>query len=426
MKENNKTKVFPKGFFWGASMASHQVEGGNYNQWTVWELEHANEQAKNAQKRIGWVPVWDEIKEAATDPNNYVSGMGVDHFNRYKEDFDLAKSLNLNALRFSIEWSRIEPEEGKWDTAAIEHYRTYIKELKARGLEPFLNIWHWTNPVWFEKKAGFLRRGNSKYFYRFAQKVIEEFGSELKYVIILNEPNNYAFYSFAMERWPSPRVSLLSFGRVYLNLMSIHRKTYKLIKKMKPELQISSAPQYAINVPLNSKKIMHRFGAWSADFANNWIWASATKRYVDFIGFNNYFKNYMKGVGTSNFANPTTPLNDFGWYMEPRTVGEMALAISKRYPGKPIIVTENGLADRNDTQREWWIDESIKALVTAVQQGADIRGYFHWSLLDNFEWEEGWWPKFGLIAVDREHGMKRIVRPSAQCYATRIKATQQP
>lgn len=425
MSETSTGQGFPEGFLWGASTASHQVEGGTYNQWTVWELENAARLAKTAEARYGSLPNWEEIQAAATDPANYVSGDAVRHFELYKPDFDFAKGLGLNAFRFSIEWSRIEPEEGQWDEAAIEHYRTYIKELKKRGLEPFLGLWHWTNPVWFEEKGGFLKRGNIKYFLRFAATIIEEFGPELKYVLILNEPNIYAWYSFGEGKWPAPKKSLPAFLGTYLNLLSTHRQAYKLLKPMAPKIQFSSAPQLAINTAKDPGNKLHRLGAWTANLANNWLWLGATRKYRDFIGFNNYFKNYCKGVGTANFANPDEPLNDMGWYMEPAAVGEMALAIHRKYPGEKIIITENGIADARDVQRQWWLEETMKAVERAIAQGADIRGYFYWSLLDNFEWAEGWWPKFGLIAVDRENGMKRSLRPSAVWWAKQIKAKTQ-
>src|SRR5665213_3588546 len=125
MREDNQSN-FPRDFFWGASTASHQVEGGTVNQWSVWELANAKELAQTAHQRLGLLANWEDIKAEAEDPNNYVSGKGVDHYRRYEEDFDIAKSLNLNSFRFSIEWSRLEPEEGKWDEKAIEHYRKYI------------------------------------------------------------------------------------------------------------------------------------------------------------------------------------------------------------------------------------------------------------------------------------------------------------
>ena len=142
MKQDESNNVFPKHFFWGASTASHQVEGGNHNQWSVWELANARDLAQTAHQHLSWLPRWYEVRNAAEEPDNYVSGEGVDHYNRYKEDFDILTSLNFNSFRFTVEWSRIEPEEGKWNKEAIEHYKKYIKELRRKKVEPFLNIWH--------------------------------------------------------------------------------------------------------------------------------------------------------------------------------------------------------------------------------------------------------------------------------------------
>lgn len=420
---SSTSSEFPEGFFWGASTSSHQVEGGTYNQWTVWELENAGRLAKEAPTQLNWLPVWKSIEAKVSDPNNYVSGEGVQHFTRYKEDFDIAKGLGLNAFRFSIEWSRIEPEEGKWDQAAIDHYRNYIRELKKRGLEPFLNLWHWTNPVWFEEKGGFLKHGNIGYFLRFAATVMEEFGDELNYVLILNEPNIYAWYAYGEGRWPASKHSIFAFLRVYVNLMSAHRQAYKLLKRIAPNVQYSSAPQLVMNVPKDPNNYWHKFGAWTANIGNNSVWFWATRGRYDFIGFNNYFKNYMKGVGI-NFDNPKVPLNDMGWYMEPAAVAEVARDLHRKYPDMPLFITENGVADAGDKHRKWWIQETLKAVSTAVKDGVPIKGYFHWSLLDNFEWAEGWWPKFGLVEVDREHGYKRKLRPSAKWFAATIKKLQ--
>ena len=147
MKKQKLTEenVFPADFMWGASTASHQLEGGTYNQWSVWELENAKRQAKNAHKNVGWTPKWEDIKKQAEDPENYVSGDGVKHYELYKEDFKLLKKLNLNSFRFGVEWSRIEPEEGQWNEEALQHYRDYIEALLAQGTEPVLNLWHWEN-----------------------------------------------------------------------------------------------------------------------------------------------------------------------------------------------------------------------------------------------------------------------------------------
>ena len=136
MQDQQKLR-FPKRFYWGASTSAHQVEGGTHNQWSIWELENAVALAQRARYQDTWLPDWERIEPQATDPKNYISGRATDHYSKYELDFDLLTKLNMNAFRFSIEWSRIEPEEGKWDTEAIEHYRKYLAALKERGIEPF-------------------------------------------------------------------------------------------------------------------------------------------------------------------------------------------------------------------------------------------------------------------------------------------------
>jgi len=409
-------KEFSKKFFWGASTASHQVEGGTINQWSVWELANAKELAKTAEERLSELPIWDEIKMQAESPKNYVSGEGVEHYKRYKDDFDIAKALNLNALRFGIEWARLEPKEGEWNDKAVEHYHNYIAELKKRGIEPFMNIWHWTVPTWFDEKGGFSKRANLKYFYNFVQKLANEYGKELNYVITLNEPNVYTSFSFVTREWPPQEHSYLKAVLVYWHLIKAHKKSYKILKKANPKLQIGIASQLA-NI---QAKRPHNFVDQSVTkimrYLWNWWFLHRIWNQQDFIGFNYYFTDYYKYFHRDN---PYVPLSDLGWYMEPEGLYPLLLR-AWAYYHKPIIVTENGLADKHDQYRQWWIEESIVAMERAISEGVDVQGYFHWSLLDNFEWKYGWWPKFGLVEVDREHGMKRTIRPSARWYADKI------
>lgn len=410
-------KEFPKKFFWGASTASHQVEGGTINQWSVWELANAKQFSKMAKDRLGTLPVWDEIEKKAQDPNNYISGEGVDHYNRYKEDFDIAKKLNLNALRFGVEWARLEPEQGKWDEDAVEHYRGYIAELKKRGIEPFMNIWHWTLPVWFCEQGGFANRANLKYFYNFVQKLADEYASELRYVITLNEPNVYTSFGYITAEWPPQERNLIKSGKVYLNLIRAHKKAYKILKAANPALQIGLASQLANIQSKRPHNIIDQSVTKVMRYLWNWWFLYRVNKQQDFIGFNYYFTDYYKYFHRDN---PRVPLNDLGWYMEPEGLYPLLLRVWAHYK-KPIFVTENGLADKHDQYRQWWLEETIIAMERAISEGIDVRGYFHWSLLDNFEWKYGWWPKFGLVEVDREHGMKRTIRPSAQWYADKIK-----
>lgn len=413
----NKESEFPPNFLWGASTSSHQVEGNNHNQWTVWELQNAKDLAKSASDRLGWLSDWEKIKSEAEDPNNYISGKAVDHFNKYKSDFDLAKKMNLNALRFGIEWARIEPSEGKWDKKAILHYRSYISELRKRNIEPVLNIWHWTNPVWFEKKGGFKKRQNLKYFERFVQKIASEFSSELTFIITVNEPNVYASHSFGLGFWPPQEKSWLLASKVYFNLIRAHKSSYRILKLQNKNLLIGSAPQLANIQPKRPQNLVDVISTKLMNYAWNWWYCNRIRRHQDFVGFNYYFSDYYKSM---RIANPEVPKNDLGWYMEPEGLYSLMKKVWSKYR-KPILVTENGVADSDDKYRKWWIEESINAMERAMSEGVQVIGYMHWSLLDNFEWAYGWWPKFGLIAVDRKSGFRREMRPSAKWFSTKIK-----
>ncbi len=420
MNEKNN-KFFPKHFFWGASTATHQVEGGNENQWTVWELANAREFSQLAHTRLGDLPDWDKIKIHAETPENYISGRGVEHFKRYKEDFDIIEKLNLNAFRFGIEWSRIEPEEGKWNEAAIEHYRKYIHELRSRRIEPFANLWHWTMPVWFEEKGGFKKRENIAYFTRFVQKIADEMVEDLTYIITLNEANVYTTFSFVVGEWPPEEKNLWTGIKVYRNLLRAHKEAYRILKQRKPQLQIGLAAQLANIQAKRPHNLIDTTATKWMRYYWNWWFLNRCRNEQDFIGFNYYFSDYYRGFMRDN---PKVPLNDLGWYMEPEGLYPLLLRVWSHYK-KPIFITENGLADASDDYRRWWLEETIVAMEKAISEGVDLRGYLHWSLLDNFEWKYGWWPKFGLVEVDRQNNMKRTIRPSAKWFAGRIKQIRQ-
>ncbi len=417
MNENNNDKIFPKHFFWGASTAGHQVDGGSEDQWTVWELAHAKELAQTAHQRLSSIPTWRDFKNKAENPENYVSGKGVEHRKRYKEDFDILKELNLNAFRFGIEWSRIEPEEGKWSVEAIQYYREYIAELRRRNIEPMANLWHWTMPTWFTDKGGFAKRGNIDYFERFVQKVAEELTEDLTYVITLNEPNVYTTLSYAIGEWPPQNKSVVRSLQVYFNLVSAHKKAYEILKDHKPTLQIGLAAQLANIQAKRPHNLIDTITTKWMRYYWNWWFLNRCRNQQDFVGINYYFSDYYQGFRRSN---PKVPLSDLGWYMEPEGLYPLLLRTWSHYK-KPIFITENGVADSRDEYRRWWLEETIVAMEKAISEGVDLRGYLHWSLLDNFEWKYGWWPEFGLVAVDRSHGMKRKIRPSAKWFAQRVR-----
>ena len=426
--EKPKRNIFPGKFLWGASTASHQVEGGTYNQWTVWELEHASRLAKNAARRapnsatytrFDQLPNWSAIKHDAQDPANYISGEGVKHYSRYKEDLTILKKLNLNSFRFGIEWSRLEPREGEWDLEAVEHYREYIREINRLGIEPFLNIWHWTLPVWFSEKGGFEKKVNLKYWDRFVEKIGDEYGSMVRYVITINEPNVYSTFSYALGLWPPQQKDWIKTSKVIWNLVLAHRRAYKILKKMHPKLQIGIAQQVGNIQAKRQHNLFDQISTKLMRYFWNWWMYKRIKKQQDFVGFNYYFTDYYTGMFKRH--DPGVPTNDMGWYMEPEGLYPLLLRISAKYPDKPIFITENGVADGADEYRRWWLEEAIVAMERAISEGVDLQGYFHWSLLDNFEWDCGWWPKFGLVEVDRKNDMKRTIRPSAKWLAAKIK-----
>lgn len=421
MKEEKNTDIFPKHFFWGASTASHQVEGNNENNWTVWELEHAHELARTAHRRLSWMPTWNKVKDRAEEPQNYISGAGVDHYNRYEEDFDILKQLNLNAFRFSIEWSRIEPSEGKWNEEEFAHYKSYILALRDRKIEPFMNLWHWTVPKWFADKGGFEKKENIKYFERYVKKVSEKLIDDVEYVITLNEPNIYTTFSYFLGEWPPQHKSPFLAYKVYKNLIRAHKASYDVLKAAKPRIQVGAAPNL---VNIQAKRPHSFFDEMTTQVMRtswNWWFLKKIKKHQDFIGLNYYFTDYYTGIGKR--LNPKIPVNDVGFYMEPEGIYPIMLRTWSRFK-KPIFISENGLADENDQFRRWWLEETMVAMERALSEGVDLRGYLHWSLLDNFEWSSGWWPKFGLVAIDRENGMKRTIRPSAKWFAGVLKDIQ--
>lgn len=406
---------FPKRFFWGASTSAHQVEGGTHNQWTVWELENARILAAQAPYQAKYLPKWDEIKDEATDPHNYVSAAAADHYNRYPEDFAYLKAMNMNAFRFSIEWSRIEPTEGAWSVEAIQHYREYLEALKAKGIEPFVTLWHWTMPVWFVEKGGFEKRSNIKYFVRFAEKVLQELGKDFRYVITINEPDTYMAQGYLVGKWPPMKQRKFMALWVYLNLARAHRLVYKMAKsksrKFVVGLSKNSPHQYAGDDATVSR-IAAAISTWGADS----FFLNRVRRKLDFIGVNYYFTNRFLGY---RIHNPNERVNDLGWDMQPQNIEFVLERLWRKYK-LPLIVTENGLADRDDEHRKWWISQTLLAMHKALQKGVRLEGYLHWSLLDNFEWASGFWPRFGLLSVDLKT-KKRFPRESAKWFAKLIK-----
>jgi beta-glucosidase len=389
--------AFPKGFLWGAATSSHQVEGGTNNDWSEWERSPGRREALEKTGRI-----------ARYGYENFISGAGVDHYNRFAEDFSLARELGHNATRFSIEWSRIEPREGYYDDRAIEHYREVVKAAKENGLEPFVTLWHWTVPLWFRDMGGLENRKNIHYFARFVQKMAMEL-LDVKFWITLNEPEIYTASAYWDGSWPPEKKNPIAAFRVFHNLIRAHRASYALIKSVNPKAQIGIAKNNGYfeaykNRPWNLllKKTLDR--TWNFYFLNR------IRDAQDFIGLNYYFHSRIKGKPNRN---ENKKISDLGWELYPEGIYHVLRDLG-RY-NVPIYITENGLADAKDADRAWFIRETLRYVHRAIEAGVDVRGYLHWSLMDNFEWAHGFWPRFGLVAVDYETKARRP-RPSALVY----------
>jgi beta-glucosidase len=412
---SNSAARFPKRFLWGAAIAAHQSEGGLHNQWTVWELENAKALSVAAEYHYGDLDSWDVTKRLAKLPANYISGKAVDHRHRYKEDFDLARELNLNALRFSVEWSRIEPEEGVWDAEAIAYYKDYIAALHARGLEPVMTLFHFTLPVWFAQKGGFEKRRNVRYFVQFAEKLMSELGGSVKYIVTINEPEAYAFESYMNAHWPPASTSFWRAFRVYRNLAYAHNQVYRVLHRMRRTYKISFAKHSIYMYPGDDAwvtRLSAAVGQWLFDD----YWIRKTIRRADYLGVNWYVSQRVYGY---RIHNPEDKLNDLGWPMDPAHLEHVLDRLYHKYK-KPILITENGVADANDQYRKWWLGESMRAMQRALGAGVELLGYMHWTLTDNFEWDKGRWPRFGLYAVDYRT-LTRTPRASALWWAQVIK-----
>ncbi len=402
---------FPDHFWWGAATASYQVEGCNEN--TDW--------AKAAKE--GRVPL---------------AGRLADHYHRYEEDFDIAKKLGHNAHRFSIEWARIEPQEGIFDEKEIEHYRKVLQALKKRGITPLVTLWHFTLPLWFSESGGFERKDAPVIFARYCAFVVRELGDLCEHYATMNEPNVFGSNGWLRGSWPpfkrfaaTDLVSITNSGREYKsraekgirplflymrvmkNLAMAHNMAYDAIKEVDLQKDISVVKHviyfHANRNPLNIAK------ARIANYTWTHIFMRRTHKKCDSIGLNYYFH---KKFGDSAVYEKT----DMDWDIYPEGIlGSLRLLWKYK---KPIYVSEAGLADREDKYRAAYIQRQIEAIAQAIEDGVDVRGHMYWSLMDNYEWALGIEKQFGLVKINYET-LEREIRPSAWVYKELIEKYSQ-
>ena len=296
----NTNAKFPKGFLWGSSTSAYQVEGGIEN----------NDWAKAA--REGKFPQ---------------AGGACDHYNRFEEDFDIAQSLGHNAHRFSIEWARVEPREGEFDEKEVEHYRMVLRSLKRHGLEPFVNLLHYTVPIWFAERGGLLHRDAPRLLARYMAYVVSKLSAEATFWITINEPMVHASAAYLTGKWPPFKKSFFTFMKIQSQLVAAHNVAYNKIKKISPHMQIGIAKN---NIYFASD------GRWWNNAAKSfmdWFWnrrfLDAITDHQDFIGLNHYF---YKKFGTKE----KLPQSDRGWDIFPEAIYHCLMEL-KKY-NKPIYV----------------------------------------------------------------------------------------
>jgi beta-glucosidase len=414
-----ETKIsFPEGFLWGAASAAHQVEGGNdKNQW--WDFEQKPGNIKNGDK----------------------SGIACDHYNRYEEDFQMLKNLNHNAHRISLEWSRFYPDNpNELNQEAVDHYHKVLDNLHQLGLEPFVTTFHFTIPLWFAKMGGFEKLENVKHYENFVSFIAKEYKDKITFWNTINEPSIYAFMSYMIGDFPPAKNNMFLAFKVLKNLIKAHGRVYNILKDEAPQSKVGLVKHMPYFVAKNINNPLDRIGSSLADWIFNGVIFKSLKTgeipapvgfmdkhdYIkgssDFIGLNYYVRKYSTlfnpgGDDTKTGDERTTKM---GWTIFPEGLYQSLMTLHREL-GLPIYITENGIATDDDAWRIDYIKSHLKETNRALNEGADIRGYFYWSNIDNFEWAEGYYPNFGLICIDRENNLQRIIRDSAVAYADIIK-----
>ena len=418
---------FPNGFLLGAATAAHQVEGNNTNSdfWAQELLPHSS----------------------FLEP----SGIACDHYNRYKEDIKLLAAAGLNAYRFSVEWARIEPEEGRFDDAEIAHYQRVIDCCLENGVEPVLTLFHFTSPVWLIKKGGWEAESTVEYFRRYAAYVIERLGAKLHTVCTINEANmglqlaaiskRYQLMAERMAKMAAAQPAAagesaknaegkvqvgMNFQKMMENAKFAAMENAQVFGTPQPHVFVSPKtpegdilgmrahqaakaaikalyPDMKVGLTLSLHDLQALPGGESFVDTN---WADEFTHYLpylegdDFLGVQNYTRTLYGPEGQLP-APEGAELTQMDYEFYPEGLEHVIRKVHEGFPGD-LIVTENGIATADDSRRVEFIRRATAGVERCLQDGIPVKGYFYWSLMDNFEWQKGFSMQFGLIAVDRE------------------------
>ena len=410
------TYHFPKGFLWGTATASHQVEGSNTNNnWYKWE-----EEGHTVHK----------------------SGLAADWWGgRWREDFDRAVETGQNAHRFSLEWSRIQPTPDRWDEDAIEKYRLMLRGLRDRNMTALVTLHHFTDPLWVTERGAWETEEIVPLFEKYVRKVVDALKEYTNLWVTINEPNVYALSGYGIGAFPPGKKDLKQAMRVLANMLRGHAAAYRAIHELQPEARVGYALHYRPMVPRTGWSPLDRLmrnirysgvnmgfpsaisdGVMRSPLGN--INIPEAKGTQDYLGLNYYsvdtvwFDLAKAGEMFSNSGYPKgADMSDTGMIANlPEGIFDSIKWITRTYPNLPIIITENGVEDFDDHMRPRYLAQHLHQVWRAVNFNWLVKGYFHWSLVDNFEWERGWTQRFGLWGLDIDT-QKRIRRPSVDLYA---------
>jgi len=422
---------FGPDFLWGVATAAHQVEGGlEHNNWSDWERQTG----PDGRPRIH---------------DGQRAGLACDHLRRFREDIALMVALGVRSYRFSLEWSRLEPEPGVWDEAAFAHYHEVLDACEAAGLEPMVTLHHFTHPSWWEARGGFEREENLADLLRYTERAFREDGARVRLWCTLNEPEVFASQGWFSGLFPPGKKDPQLTGVVLANLLRAHGRMYRLMKGLPgghdvevglvkdifqfdakrrwflPDALIADALDRVMNESLlaaleTGHFTLHVPGMISIDAKV--VEAAGA---LDFVGLN-YYSRYEVRF-RPHLAEPFelcpvgAPMTDMPYAAYPEGIYRALRRLSRLKT--PIFITENGVADARDDRREDWIGRYLYAVARAKQDGVDVRGYYYWTLMDNFEWAEGWAMKFGLYGMDPAT-RERVPRAGARAYTGIIQASR--
>lgn len=372
---------FPKGFLWGTATAAHQVEGGNWNNdWWAWEHDPAS-------------------------PCIEPSGDACDHYHRYREDVELLAELGFNMYRFSLEWSRIEPEDGEFSNAALAHYEAVVAACREAGLEPIVTLHHFTTPRWVAARGGWANPDSADLFARYAERVMARIGDNVELVCTLNEPNVVATMGYFDGRFPPGEHDVTRREAANGTFIEAHRRAVEIVRAAGVQAGLTLAMREWVALEGGEDSVAALQGPYEDVFLE-------AARGDDFIGVQTYTRNR---VGPAGQLGPEEGVETtlMGYEFWPEAL-EATIRRAWRETGNvPVLVTENGIATTDDSRRIEFVRRALLGVRRALHDGIDVRAYTYWSALDNFEWAFGYGPTFGLIGVDRAD-QRRTVKPSAR------------